>query len=90
MSRTYWVSWWSLEESEKVVPFEEWITGQNLSNDALSYCALVQGDGIAEVKRMVRAYYPEADFRFCDEKEIGWRPPGDRFPAALNEGDEKR
>ncbi len=90
MMKRFWISWYQPGEDYRPVydpkkesePFDHryWSSGQRCSDDAWTMCALVEAKTEAAAKKAVKKYWPEAgEWRFCEEKPMGW-DPGDRFP----------
>jgi hypothetical protein len=82
----YWVSWWSgnyADEGCTKPPFKFWSSGSRYraeddERDECSLCAVIDAADDLDVWRLVKQHFPDCEERFCDEKELGWKP-GDRF-----------
>jgi hypothetical protein len=81
----YWLSWY---HSTALGPFELhspwWVSGERVSDGAATVCAAVKANDEKSAKLAVIASYDETptwlEWRFCEEKPVGWEPFGDRFP----------
>lgn len=86
--KSFWISWYSppeLGDFELVSPW--WISGERLSDDALTICAAVRAEDEAGAEALIMAAYdkkPQSlEWRFCEELADDWKPgASDRFPAA--------
>lgn len=58
--------------------FKYWVSGQRLIDDAESVCSLMSGKDAKDVEQYVKAFFPDAEMRFCYEKPADFTP-GDRF-----------
>lgn len=72
----YWVSWISKLEAENV-PFRYWITGYT-ADDSFTYVADIRADSEQAAFAKIAEYFPDYEYRFCDEKPEEWQP-SDRF-----------
>ena len=84
MSTTFWASWWTKQvdivQNNGRFMHQFWVSGQRLSDDAESVCSLMTGVSAKDVEQYVKAFFTDADMRFCEVKPAGWQPPADRFP----------
>ncbi|MBN1535212.1 MAG: hypothetical protein JW908_00665 [Anaerolineales bacterium] len=81
--KRYWVSWWSRTEGRKVPPFQTWISGEREKSEGVyeqSLCAVIDAESEAEIWKAVKKHFPDYEQRFCESREMGWRP-GARFPG---------
>ncbi len=87
----YWVSWYSgnyADEGCTKPPFKFWNTGyrdrKNKSGQEerteCSLCAVIDAVNEKEIWKIVKQYFPDYKFRFCEEKENNYTPNEDRFP----------
>jgi len=90
--KRFWISWYQPTEDYRPVydPSKEkepldhnyWCSGQRMSDDAWTMCAIVEAGSVEKAEDVIRKYWPEAhEWRFCEEKPLDWTP-GDRFPMS--------
>jgi hypothetical protein len=84
--KRWWVSWWEPLVKGDYRPFtwplppeipKYWCSGYG--DGTASLCAVVDASTEEEVKKLIEQFWKPAEWRFCNERELGWRP-GDRFP----------
>lgn len=56
----------------------EWVTGQRMSDDAQTVCALLEAPDRASVKAALEA--EKREIRFISWRDKDYQPPSDRFP----------
>lgn len=86
--KKWWVSWWF--DHVKHGPFELhspwWVSGERMSDSALSICAAMIGSDEEYIKKRVAEAYdvlPEdLEFRFIEQRPDDWLPYSERFPRA--------
>lgn len=86
--KNYWLSWRHIVD--KLGPFELaspwWISGYAPAINADSVCAAVKAVDVDQAKETIFKAYdvrPETlEFRFCEERPVGWTPYSERFPQA--------
>lgn len=82
--KNFWLSWYTKEDDgEFELHFPWWCSGRRCSDDAGTIVAAVQAMTEAEAVDLVYSAYdtrpPRLEFRFCEEKDVGWTPFNDRF-----------
>jgi hypothetical protein len=96
--KRWWVSWEEPTSESggdwrplKVPPTESipkyWCSGYGGwdEDSYASICAVVDAPSEDEAKALVEKYWRPQEWRFCNERELDWRPAGDRFPWGDND-----
>jgi len=82
----FWLSWYQLPEMGAFTLYWPWWVSGSFSGGGTTICAAVMAKDEEEAKSVVWNAFdtpPEGlAWRFCNEREPGWSPFGDRFPKA--------
>jgi len=84
----FWASWWSgnyASEGCTKPPFKFWSSGSRLRDDDdekddWSICAVVDAASEEDVRALALKHFPDAEFRFFEERPADWQPDTGRFP----------
>ena len=82
----FWISWYQptedyrpLRDPPNAAVLGWWCSGYR--DDDATLCAVVVADSCDKATKVVQVDWPEAfEFRFIEQQEADWTPPGDRFP----------
>lgn len=87
---TFWVRYFEPQGIPDVHKLEKWPDGMkgwisgHTGDGHIVWCARVDAVDADDAKRIVLSCYSKSasriQFDFCEEKPLGWRPSGGRFP----------
>lgn len=87
--KLFWLSWYQPTQDYRPITYPPtepvlswWCSGfaTDGESDTATLCAAVLATDEAMAKAAILKSWPEAaEWRFCNERELSWRP-GDRFP----------